>query len=71
MIQANLVYILIGDVSKWFQITYAIPTNFIGVGQGQHHVDADEAPSLDIMFPRAAASSLAIDSNGVIMGVQD
>ena len=43
----------------------------MGVGQGQDHGDADEAPTLDSRFPRAAANNLAIDSSGVIRGVQD
>ena len=43
----------------------------MGVGEGEEHGDADEAPPLDVLFPRAAASSLAIESHGTIRGVQD
>ena len=39
------------------------------VGQGEADGAADEAPSLDALFPRAQGSSLAIDSSGVIRGI--
>ena len=38
-------------------------------GQGEADAAADEAPSLDALFPRAQSSSLAIDSSGVIRGI--
>ena len=39
------------------------------VGQGEADGAADEAPTLDALFPRAQGSSLAIDSSGVIRGI--